>query len=174
VRVIAGSRKGHGIAAPKGTDTRPTSDRVRESIFSLVGPVDDAAVLDLFAGSGALGIEALSRGAASCTFVEASRDACRVIDANLAKLRLIGARVVCAPVAQALRQETRRYDLVLVDPPYAMFSTFQPLLAERLPPLLAPAGLVVVETDAREEPELPLTVRTSRRYGSSRVTLFDA
>jgi 16S rRNA (guanine966-N2)-methyltransferase len=174
MRIIAGSKRGHGIAAPKGKDTRPTSDRVRESIFSLIGPVDDATVLDLFAGSGALGLEALSRGARSCTFVDTSRDACRTIEANLAKLHLTGARVVCTPVAQALRSDPRRYDLILVDPPYAMFPSFQPLLAERLPALLEPDGLVVVETEKQEEPELaPLTVRTSRRYGSTRVTLFE-
>jgi 16S rRNA (guanine966-N2)-methyltransferase len=174
VRIIAGARRGHGIAAPKGNDTRPTSDRVRESTFSLVGPVDDAVVLDLFAGSGALGLEALSRGARSATFVDSSRDACRTISANLEKLRLTGARVLCQPVAQALRADSRLYDLILVDPPYAMFPTFQPLLAERLPALLAPDGLVVVETDSRTEPALePLAVRTSRRYGSARVTLFE-
>jgi 16S rRNA (guanine966-N2)-methyltransferase len=173
MRIIAGEKRGHGIAAPKGRDTRPTSDRVRESTFSLVGPVDDAIVLDLFAGSGALGLEALSRGARSCTFVESSRDACKIIEANLAKLQLTGARVVCQSVTQALRAESRLYDLILVDPPYAMFSSFQPLLAERLPALLAPNGLVVVESDQREQPELPLAQRTSRRYGSARVTLFE-
>jgi 16S rRNA (guanine966-N2)-methyltransferase len=173
MRIIAGAKRGHGIAAPKGNDTRPTSDRVRESTFSLVGPVDDALVLDLFAGSGALGLEALSRGARSCTFVESSRDACKVIEANLAKLQLTGARVLCQSVTMALRAEARRYDLILVDPPYAMLPTFQPLLAERLPVLLSPDGLVVVESDWREEPELPLAVRTSRRYGSARVTLFE-
>jgi 16S rRNA (guanine966-N2)-methyltransferase len=130
-------------------------------------------VLDLFAGSGALGLEALSRGARSCTFVESSRDACKVIEANLAKLKLTGARVVCQSVTQALRAEARRYDLILVDPPYSMLATFQPLLAERLPVLLSPDGLVVVESDWREEPELPLSVRTSRRYGAARVTLFE-
>jgi 16S rRNA (guanine966-N2)-methyltransferase len=173
MRIIAGEKRGHGIAAPKGKDTRPTSDRVRESTFSLIGPVDDAVVLDLFAGSGALGLEALSRGARSCTFVESSRDACKVIQANVAKLQLTGARVVCQSVTQALRAESRRYDLILVDPPYAMLSTFQPLLAERLPALLSPDGLVVVESDWREEPELPLAIRTTRRYGSARVTLFE-
>ncbi|MDX6515582.1 MAG: rRNA (guanine966-N2)-methyltransferase [Gaiellaceae bacterium] len=173
MRIIAGAKRGHGIAAPKGKDTRPTSDRVRESTFSLIGPVDDATVLDLFAGSGALGLEALSRGARSCTFVESSRDACKVIEANLAKLQLTGARVVCQSVTQALRAESRLYDLILVDPPYAMFATFQPLLAERLPALLSPDGLVVVESDQRDEPDLPLAMRTSRRYGSSRVTLFE-
>ena len=92
MRVIAGSRKGHKLVAPRGLDTRPTSDRVRENIFNLVGPVDGARVLDLFAGSGALGIEALSRGAASAVFVEHDADAVRTIERNLDRLRLTGAR----------------------------------------------------------------------------------
>src|SRR6266545_3671607 len=105
VRIIAGSRKGHRIAAPKGDTTRPTSDFVREAAFNLIGPVDDATVLDLFAGSGALGLEALSRGAASVTFVESDRDACRTIDRNLEKLGLEGARVVQRDVLRALPTE---------------------------------------------------------------------
>ena len=87
MRIVAGSRKGHGIAAPKGVVTRPTGDRVRESAFAIVGPVDGARVLDLFAGSGAMGLEALSRGASRCVFVERDREACRVIERNLEKLR---------------------------------------------------------------------------------------
>src|SRR3954471_12787256 len=86
VRIIAGTHRGQRIAAPKGRETRPTSDRVRENAFNLIGPVDEAVVLDLYAGSGALGLEALSRGAAHATFVEKDRDACRVIDENLDKL----------------------------------------------------------------------------------------
>src|SRR2546430_12064012 len=86
LRIIAGTRKGARIFAPRGPDTRPTSDRVRESAFSLIGPVDDASVLDLFAGSGAMGLEALSRGAASVVFVESDRDACRTVARNLEKL----------------------------------------------------------------------------------------
>ena len=177
MRVIAGSRKGHKLAAPRGLDTRPTSDRVRENVFNLVGPVDDAHVLDLFAGSGALGIEALSRGAASAVFVERDPDAVRTIERNLDKLRLTGARVVRGDVLLAIAQEATRgakYDLVLVDPPYGMLNEIQPQLARHLPPLLAPDGLLVVETDARVEPELPLPVRTSRKYGQTRVTLFEA
>jgi len=79
VRVVAGSRKGHRIDAPKGVVTRPTSDRVREAVFSILGSVEGARVLDLFAGSGAMGLEALSRGAAGCVFVESDRQAARVI-----------------------------------------------------------------------------------------------
>jgi 16S rRNA (guanine966-N2)-methyltransferase len=177
VRVIAGTRKGHRLAAPRGLDTRPTSDRVRENIFNLIGPVDGARVLDLFAGSGALGIEALSRGAASAVFVEHDPDALRAIDRNLDHLRLTGARVVRGDVLRTIAEEATagaKYDLVLVDPPYEMLTEIQPRLARHLPPLLAADGLVVLETDARTEPELPLPVRTSRKYGQTRVTLFEA
>ena len=177
MRVIAGSRKGHKLAAPRGLDTRPTSDRVRENVFNLVGPVDGARVLDLFAGSGALGIEALSRGATSAVFVERDPDAVRTIERNLDKLRLTGARVIHGDVLRAIAQEANagaKYDLVLVDPPYGMLTEIQPRLARHLPSLLAAGGILVVETDSRTEPELPLAVRTSRRYGQTRVTLFEA
>jgi len=102
VRVIAGSRKGHKLSAPSGLETRPTSDRVRENVFNLIGPVDGARVLDLFAGSGALGIEALSRGAASAVFVEHDPEALRTIDRNLDRLRLTGARVVRGDVLRTV------------------------------------------------------------------------
>ena len=176
MRIIAGTHRGHRIAAPKGLDTRPTGDRVRESAFNLIGPVDGASVLDLFAGSGAMGLEALSRGAESATFVEADRHAAETIDQNLAKLHLTGARVVRADAMRALAAEAsagRKYDLVLVDPPYDLYPNLEPMLARYLPHVLAEGALVVVETSARVEPELPLEQRTSRRYGSARVTLFE-
>jgi len=175
VRIIAGDRRGAKIAAPKGDTTRPTGDRVREAAYDLIGPVDDAAVLDLFAGSGAMGLEALSRGARRCVFVESDRAACRVIQDNLEKLRLTGALVLQKDAFQALREERgagRTYDLVLVDPPYGSWPDLEPRLAEALPAALAPDGLLVVETSAKVEPELPLTLVTSRRYGSARITLF--
>jgi 16S rRNA (guanine966-N2)-methyltransferase len=177
VRVIAGSRKGHQLAAPRGLDTRPTSDRVRENIFNLVGPVEGARVLDLYAGSGALGIEALSRGATSAVFVERDPDAVRTIERNLDKLRLTGARVVHGDALRAIAQEAiagAKYDLVLVDPPYGMLTEIQPRLARHLPSLVAADGVLVMETDSRTEPELPLAVRTSRKYGQTRVTIFEA
>ena len=155
--------------------TRPTGDRVREAVFSIIGPVEGAAVLDLFAGSGAMGLEALSRGAASCVFVERDRGAARVIQANLEKLRLTGAVVAARDVAGALRDERdrgRRYDLVLVDPPYEEWDRHEPRLAELLPPVLGEDALVVVETSERVEPELPLALVTTRRYGSARITVF--
>jgi len=175
VRIIAGSRKGHRIAAPRGEQTRPTGDRVREALFNLVGPVDDARVLDLFAGSGALGLEALSRGARRCVFAESDRAACRVIQANLEKLRLTGALVHCRDALGVLREEAaagRSYDLVLCDPPYGAWEALEERLALRLPEVLDRDGILVVETDANVEPTLPLDLVTSRRYGSARLTLF--
>lgn len=176
VRIIAGEKRGARIVAPKGHDTRPTADRVREAAFNLIGPVDGATVLDLFAGSGAYGLEALSRGAASAVFAEDDRAACAAIGQNLEKLRLTGATVLCRDAILVLTEEVRagrRYDLVLVDPPYRMFTSVQTGLATYLPKVLAADGLAVVETYAKDEPELPLAVRTSRRYGSARLTLFE-
>jgi 16S rRNA (guanine966-N2)-methyltransferase len=175
MRVVAGSRKGHRIDAPKGVVTRPTGDRVREAVFSILGSVEDASVLDLFAGSGAMGLEALSRGATSCVFVERDREAVRVIQANLAKLRLTGAVVVARDVTAALRDERdrgRRFDLVVADPPYEEWERHAAVLAELVPGVLADDGLVVLETADRMEPALPLTLVTSRRYGSARITVF--
>jgi 16S rRNA (guanine966-N2)-methyltransferase len=176
MRIIAGERKGHTIFAPKGRDTRPTSDRVRENVFNIVAPwVEGARVLDLYAGSGAMGLEALSRGAAAAVFVEADGEAVRTIERNLDKLRLTGATVLRADAWTGLAQEAaagRQYDLVLADPPYAM--TDYDTLARYLPRVLAQDGLLVFESDARTEPELQgLAVRTSRKYGSTRVTVFE-
>jgi 16S rRNA (guanine966-N2)-methyltransferase len=175
VRIVAGSRKGHRIDAPKGLATRPTGDRVREAAFNLIGPVDGADALDLYAGSGAMGLEALSRGAARAVFVESDRGACRTIERNLDRLRLTGATVLCDDALRALSAEAlarRRYDLVLVDPPYEAWPELEPRLARALPRVLADGGLLLVETAARVEPELPLELRTSRRYGSARLTLY--
>src|SRR6266545_5523921 len=143
MRIIAGSRKGHAIFAPKGMDTRPTGDRVREAAFNLIGPVEGASVLDLYAGAGAMGLEALSRGAGRAVFVEAHREACRAIERNLDKLRLTGARVVCDDALRFLASERGSYDLVLVDPPYELVESLQMRLSHYLPALLAENGLVV-------------------------------
>jgi 16S rRNA (guanine966-N2)-methyltransferase len=172
VRIVAGSRKGARIFAPKGKETRPTGDRVREAAFNLIGPVDDASVLDLFAGSGAMGLEALSRGAESAVFVESDHEACRTIERNLAKLGLTGATVLCRDAVQALAAEGRTYDLVLCDPPYGFAGHAH--IGPYLKRVLGPNGLLVYETGAKEQPELEgLTVRTSRTYGSARLTLFE-
>jgi 16S rRNA (guanine966-N2)-methyltransferase len=175
VRIVAGSRKGHRIEAPRGVVTRPTSDRVREAVFSILGSVEGARVLDLFAGSGALGLEALSRGAAGCVFVESDRGAARVIQANLEKLGLTGAVVAARDVTASLREERDRgheYDLVLADPPYEDWQRHEPALGELVPVVLADHGLVVVETAEGVEPALPLDLVTARRYGSARITVF--
>jgi 16S rRNA (guanine966-N2)-methyltransferase len=176
VRIIAGSRKGHTIFAPRGLATRPTSDRVREAAFNLIGPVDGASVLDLFAGSGAMGLEALSRGAERAVFVESDAESARAIERNLDKLRLTGATVVRRDARTALAAEAaagRKYDLVLVDPPYGDWPELEPSLVPYLADVLAPDGLLVVETAARVEPTVLLPLRTSRRYGSARLTLYD-
>lgn len=178
MRIIAGSRKGRRIVAPPGLDTRPTGDRVREAVFNLVGPLDGARVLDLYAGSGAMGLEALSRGAEHATFVERDRVAAATIAKNAETLGL-------ADAVTLRREDVRRvlaadasagtlYDLVLVDPPYRMLPGLLPDLSRLVPPVVAADGLVVVESEARDEPELPLPARTSRRYGSVRVTVFEA
>jgi len=174
MRIIAGTHRGHRLITPKGLDTRPTSDRVREAAFNLIGPVDGASVLDLFAGSGAMGLEALSRGAERVVFVESDRAAARAIERNLDKLRLRGTilRLDAVSALQAEAQAGRLYDLVLVDPPYEMYPALQTALARTLPRVFADDGLLVVETEARVEPELPLERRTSRRYGRARLTLF--
>jgi len=175
VRIIAGTHRGRRISAPRGTSTRPTSGRARESAFNILGPVDGAAVADLFAGSGALGLEALSRGAASCLFVESDRDACRTIAENLDKLRFdTRVRVLCDDVLRVLEREHERFDLVLCDPPYdyARHDRLAPALAR----VVAPGGVIVWESAARDDPpDVPGTERrTSRRYGSARLTVFDA
>jgi 16S rRNA (guanine966-N2)-methyltransferase len=175
MRIIAGSRRGHTIQAPRGDHTRPTSDRVRENVFNLLGSVEDAAVLDLYAGSGALGLEALSRGAVRAVFVERDADAVRTIERNLDKLRL-SATVLRQDALTALAAEAgtgRKYDLVLVDPPYDVYADIEPALARYLPSVLNEDGVVVVETDARTSPALPLAERTTRKYGSVRITVYE-
>jgi 16S rRNA (guanine966-N2)-methyltransferase len=171
MRIIAGSRKGHRISAPRGEKTRPTSDFVREAAFNLIGPVDDATVLDLFAGSGALGLEALSRGAGRAVLVDSDREACRAINANLDKLRL-EATVLCQDAVRAVAADPGPYDLILCDPPYdyPRLNALAPHLAR----ILAPDGLLVLQTAAGTEPVIEgLQVRTSRKYGSARLTLLD-
>jgi 16S rRNA (guanine966-N2)-methyltransferase len=139
----------------------------------MLGPVQGNAVLDLFAGSGALGLEALSRGASSATFVDSDREAVRAIERNVAKLGLGGVRLVRSDAVRFISACSDRYDVVFVDPPYEMVESLRMSLTEQFPRVLAPGGTIVFETAADIEPELPLSVRVSRRYGSTRVTIFD-
>jgi 16S rRNA (guanine966-N2)-methyltransferase len=176
VRVVAGRLGGRRLRAPRGRDTRPTSDRVREALFSMLGPIDGARVLDLFAGSGALAIEALSRGAAAATIVERDARAIEVIRANLDALG-IGAEdalVVHAPARSALRDASARgdaYDLVLLDPPYRDAPALGRELSQALPAVLAPEARVVAESDRRSPLELGLPVVRERRYGDTLIRI---
>jgi len=178
MRVIAGSAKGIPLRVPRRV-TRPTTDRLREALFSILGGrVPGAAVLDLFAGSGALGIEALSRGAGRCTFVEADRAACGMMRRNLEKARLAGGRVVCMDVFAALGRLEGSFDLILADPPYVSAAGVDlagRLVAEaRLPGLLGAGGWLIVETEAGREPPggLGWEVLDRRVYGGSAVVFY--
>lgn len=173
MRVIAGVARGRRLVAPAGTTTRPTSDRVREATFNALGSlgaVDGAAVLDLFAGSGALGIEALSRGAAHCTFVEPDRAARAAVEANLEACGLATSATVVATTADRFLADARAagtsFDLALLDPPYG-FDGWAELLAG------LPARLVVVEAAAPIEPPDGWVEVRARRYGRTWVTFLE-
>jgi 16S rRNA (guanine966-N2)-methyltransferase len=179
MRVVSGELGGRRFKAPPGTDTRPTSDRVREALFSALGDVSGAVVLDLFAGSGALAIEALSRGAAHATLVERDRRAAAIVRQNLAALDL--AEVSSLHVRDALRvlHDARAagdaYDLVLIDPPYRLAAGLGPVLSEALPPVLAPGARVVTESDRRHPLELAgLEQSFERRYGDTLIRIHTA
>jgi 16S rRNA (guanine(966)-N(2))-methyltransferase RsmD len=173
MRVIAGTYRGRRLVAPKGTEVRPTADRVREALFSILGErVRDATVLDLFAGTGALGIEALSRGAASATFVD--RDT-RPVQANLDGIA--GAEVVRSDArtfAQSALAARRQYDLVFLDPPYRDGPQRAVELSETLAAVLSQHGVVVTESDRRSPVDLPdLDLFDERRYGDTLIGLYE-
>jgi 16S rRNA (guanine966-N2)-methyltransferase len=176
VRVVAGRLGGRRLQAPKGRDTRPTSDRVREALFAMLEPIEGTRVLDLFAGSGALAIEALSRGAAGATLVERDARAIAVIRANLEALGLDAdaALVVHAPARVALRDASARgdaYDLVLLDPPYRDAPALGRELSQALPSVLADGARVVAESDRRAPLTLELPVVRERRYGDTIIRI---
>jgi 16S rRNA (guanine(966)-N(2))-methyltransferase RsmD len=175
VRVIAGTYGGRTLKAPPGDSTRPTSDRVREALFSILGArVDDARVLDLFAGSGALGLEALSRGAAGVTFVDEAQPAIRAIQANL---QALSAEAVVRK-QDALRflshasHGAAQYDLVFLDPPYRQAERLAPLLSEAIPAVLAPGAVAVAESDRRAPLALDLPLHDERRYGDTLIRIY--
>ncbi len=175
MRVIAGSRRGARLIAPRGVSTRPTSDRVREALFSILGPVEGSRVLDLFAGSGALAIEALSRGAGSATLVDSSAAAIRVIERNLAALGLSAEvrRSRALGYLEAARSAARQYDLVFLDPPYRQTSSLGQPLSTALEPVLAPGARVVAESDRRAPLELDQPLLDERRYGDTLIRIYD-
>ncbi len=175
MRVVAGRFGGHGLVAPRGRSTRPTSDRVREALFSILGPapVEGARVADVFAGSGALGIEALSRGALEAVFVDTSAAAVTAIRRNLAALG-VEAEVRRQDALAYLRSASRgarQYDLVFLDPPYRHASALGPELSTALGPVLAPAARVVVESDRRAPLEFGLELLDERRYGDTLIRI---
>ena len=176
-RVIAGRFGGRRLQAPPGDATRPTADRVREALFSILGTrVQDARVLDLFAGSGALGLEALSRGAAQVTFVETAPAALKALRANLAAVGA-DAEVVRADALRWLRGapgDARQYDLVFLDPPYRRAEALGATLSELLPAVLAPGALVVAESDRRSPLELSIHATDERRYGDTLIRIHAA
>ena len=174
MRVIAGIHGGRRLVSPAGTDTRPTADRVREALFSILGParVEGARVLDLFAGSGALGIEALSRGAAEATFVDCDPRAIRAIRANLETLGL-EAEVVRADWRRAPRG-ARQYDLLFLDPPYRHAERLAPELSEAMEGLLDPGGTLVTESDRSAPLDLDMPLRDERRYGDTLIRFHGA
>ena len=170
MRVVAGEFKGRPLQAPKGVRTRPTADRVREAMFSILGDVAGARVLDLYAGSGALGIEALSRGAASALFVEKDPRAVAAIRRNLEGLGA-DAEIRRRDVIGFLSAAEGRYDLVLIDPPYDSAARIAGRLTERLPAVLAEGARVVTESDKRHPLELPLPLLRERTYGDTRIAV---
>jgi 16S rRNA (guanine966-N2)-methyltransferase len=170
VRVVAGQFKGRRLAAPRGTRTRPTADRVREALFSMLGDVDGARVLDLYAGSGALGIEALSRGAASAVFVERDPRAVAAIERNLEPLG-VEATVARAEALRWLARAEGEFDLVFCDPPYDVASRLAGALAERLAALTPDHARIVTESDKRNPLELPFPLLTERSYGDTRIAI---
>lgn len=178
MRVIAGRLGGRRLTAPRGLATRPTSDRVREALFSALGHVAGARVLDLYAGTGALGIEALSRGAARAVFVENARPAIAALRENLAALDLLGsARVVTQPAARAVAAIAAEgpFDLVFADPPYAALAEVPPLVAVLARGALAPGARFVLEHASRDAaPDLgALAPRATRAYGDTAITIYD-
>jgi 16S rRNA (guanine966-N2)-methyltransferase len=177
VRVIAGRFGGRQLRAPRGRTTRPTSERVREALFAMLGELHGQVVLDLFAGTGALAIEALSRGAARAVLVERDAHALAALRANLTALGVEPGeaevrRGEALPALRTARERAETYDLVFIDPPYSHAGVLGRELAVALPPLLAPRARVVVEGDRRLAPlDLGLEVEPQRRYGDTVITI---
>ena len=177
MRVIAGTYKGHRLVAPKRGSVRPTADRVREALFSVLGSVEGAHVLDLYAGSGALGIEALSRGAADATWVDSDIASVRAVRQNLARLRIDADEVVRAGVAPYLRNAAvsgRHWDLVFCDPPYRLAHRLGRDLEALLPAVLADKARIVCESSTKQPLELAFPLLTERRYGDTSVSIYAA
>ncbi|VAW07665.1 16S rRNA (guanine(966)-N(2))-methyltransferase [hydrothermal vent metagenome] len=174
VRIIAGTKKSLRIDAPKGTVTRPMTDRMRESLFSsLASRIPQARVADLFAGSGSIGLEALSRGAESVVFVEANRDVVRVLRSNVERIGL-GGSIVAATVESFLSTTHDGYDLVFVDPPYPMEDADVDRIVNQVARILADDGLVILHRRFDQpKPVTTLSIMHERRYGDAVIWRFE-
>jgi len=173
MRIVAGRHKGRSLRAPAGAGTRPTADKVREALFSILGPVEGLRVLDLYAGSGALGLEALSRRAGSATFVESARPALAAIRANL---DAVGeeAEVVASDALTWLRAADGReaaFDLVFCDPPYDAAPRIAQQLGDLLPRVTGPQALIVTESSKRNPLVIDLPLSDERTYGDTRIAI---
>jgi 16S rRNA (guanine966-N2)-methyltransferase len=176
VRVIGGVYGGRPLVAPRGRATRPTPERVREAVFSILADLEGATVLDLFAGSGAMALEALSRGAGRATLVDSSPAAIAAIRRNVEALG-VRAEVVHQRALPFLRNAQiygRQYDLVFLDPPYSQAAALGPELTGALRRVIAPGGRVVVESDPRTPLKLGLDGPSDeRRYGDTLIEIID-
>ena len=177
MRIIAGEWRGRPLQAPEGQATRPTADRAREGLFSMLasrlGTFEGLHVADLFAGTGALGIEALSRGAAHCTFVEKDRGAVAALQQNLARFSALARADIRTQAVEYASPPARPCDIVLMDPPYA--TGLAPLALARIgnPAWVAPAGLLSMETDGeRLDAPSGFAVETERRFGKAHILLL--
>jgi 16S rRNA (guanine966-N2)-methyltransferase len=171
LRIVAGTLGGRRLKAPPGRGTRPTSDRVREALFSILGDLEQARVLDLFAGSGALGIEALSRGASSAVFVDSDPRAIAAIRANLDSLGIEAQTHERPALAYLNNASDGPFDLVFLDPPYSSASELAGPLSERLPPVLTDSARIVSESDKRHPLHLTLPLLDERVYGDTRIAI---
>jgi len=177
MRIIAGDWRGRKLAAPKGDATRPTADRTRETLFSMLtsrlGSFEELRVADLFAGSGALGLEALSRGAAHCLFVEQDRSALDAIRSNVETLGARSRATIDSGSVMNLRAPREACDLILIDPPYR--TSAGEVALDRMVRLgwIGDATWIALETAFDEEPDVKgLEIETTRRIGKGRLTLL--
>lgn len=176
MRIIAGMRRGMKLKAPEGMGTRPTTDRVKESVFNLIQfhfPTD--CVLDLYAGSGALGIEALSRGAKQCVFSDADRNAVALVQENLQTARFENAAMVIQTTALAYLEQCRQvFDVIFLDPPYNQGHLEPVIRCIQERSLLKEGGIIVIETerDGETVPDTYYPIKKSVAYGKTVITIL--